>query len=149
MSLKKPIKDYLFVSIQLVIFVAYILPLQVFHLQLPEWLCYSGLVFFVLAVILGIVALLQLNTNLSPFPSPVSSGKLITTGAFGMSRHPIYTAFIFSGFGYAIYTLSLYKFLITLLLFVLFYFKSVYEEKLLSEKFPEYKAYKKRTRRFI
>ncbi|MGC1630556.1 MAG: DUF1295 domain-containing protein, partial [Gelidibacter sp.] len=104
MSLKKPIKDYIFVSIQLVLFVAYILPLQVFHLHLPEWLCYSGLVFFVLAVILGILALLQLNTNLSPFPSAVSSGKLITTGAFGRSRHPIYTALIFSGLGYAIYT---------------------------------------------
>ncbi|MGC1633235.1 MAG: methyltransferase [Gelidibacter sp.] len=114
MSLKKPIKDYLFVSIQLVLFVAYILPLQVFHLHLPEWLFYSGLVLFVFAVMFGIGALLQLNTNLSPFPSPVNSGQLITTGAFGRSRHPIYTALIFLGLGYAIYTLSLHKFLIPL-----------------------------------
>lgn len=132
--------------VQLVIFVAYILPLQLFHITLPEWLCFSGLVLFVLSLVFGIVALLQLNTNLSPFPSPVITGKLITTGTYRISRHPIYTALIFSGFGYAIFTLSLYKILITLLLLILFYFKSVYEERLLNEKFPEYKAYKKRTR---
>ncbi len=135
--------------VQLVIFVAYILPLQLFYIKIPEWLCYSGLVLFGISLIYGIVALLQLNTNLSPFPSPVISGRLLTTGAFRMSRHPIYTALIFSGLGYAIYSSSTYKILITLMLWVLFYYKSVYEEMLLSQKFPEYKAYKKRTRRFI
>ena len=135
--------------VQLVIFVAYSLPLQLSHIKLPEWLCYSGLVIFGLAVMFGIVALLQLNTNLSPFPSPVISSRLLTTGAFGISRHPIYTALILSVLGYAIYTSSIYKAVITLVLLVLFYFKSVYEESLLSKKFPEYKAYKKRTRRFI
>ena len=135
--------------VQLVIFVAYILPLQLFYIKIPEWLCYSGLVLFGISLIYGIVALLQLNTNLSPFPSPVISGRLLTTGAFRMSRHPIYTALIFSGLGYAIYSASTYKILITLMLWVLFYYKSIYEEMLLSQKFPEYKAYKKRTRRFI
>ncbi|MEO8774304.1 MAG: isoprenylcysteine carboxylmethyltransferase family protein [Gelidibacter sp.] len=149
MNLKSPIKDYVFVMVQLVIFVAYILPIQLFHINLPEWLCYSGLVLFWVSVLFGIAAILQLNTNLSPFPSPVISGKLVTTGAFRMSRHPIYTALIFSGVGYAIYSSSTYKVLITLILWVLFYYKSVYEEKLLSQKFREYKDYKKRTRRFI
>ena len=135
--------------VQLILFVAYILPLQLFYVKLPEWLSYSGLVLLGISLIYGIVALLQLNTNLSPFPSPVSSGQLITTGAFGMSRHPIYTALIFSGMGYAIYSSSPYKILITLSLWLLFYFKSVYEEQLLSQKFPGYNAYKKRTRRFI
>jgi protein-S-isoprenylcysteine O-methyltransferase Ste14 len=101
------------------------------------------------AIVFGIVALLQLNTNLSPFPSPLASGKLITNGVFRVSRHPIYTALVFSGFGYAIYQPSLYKVLITLILLTLFYYKSVYEEKLLRNKFPEYRDYKKITRRFI
>ena len=147
--MKRPIKDYLFIMVQLVIFVAYILPLNLFYIKFPEWLCYSGLVLFGVFLIFGMVALVQLNTHLSPFPSPVNSGRLLTSRAFRISRHPIYTALIFSGLGYAIYSSSTYKVLITLVLFALFYYKSVYEEKLLSLKFPDYKTYKKRTRRFI
>ncbi|TDU40464.1 protein-S-isoprenylcysteine O-methyltransferase Ste14 [Gelidibacter sediminis] len=149
MSLKTPIKDYGFVVIQLLLFVAYILPLKLYEIQLPEWLRYSGLFVLSMGVILGIVATLQLNTKLSPFPSPVEDGKLITTGAFRISRHPIYTALLFSGLGYALYNLSLYQMLITGFLLLLFYYKSDYEETLLMRKYPEYNTYKKSTRRFI
>jgi protein-S-isoprenylcysteine O-methyltransferase Ste14 len=149
LNLKNPIKDYVFVMLQLLLFVAYVVPLKLSNIYLPEWLNYSGLIILGLSVIFGMVALLQLNTKLSPFPSPVSSGRLITTGAFRLSRHPIYTALIFSGFGYAIFQTSLYKTVITVMLLILFYYKSVYEEKLLCNKFSEYHDYKKRTRRFI
>lgn len=149
MNLKNPIKDYVFVIVQLLLFAAYFLPIRLSTVEIPEWLCYSGLVLLGMALLFGIVALLQLNTNLSPFPSPVASGKLITRGAFSISRHPIYTALIFSGFGYAIYQSSVYKVLIAGILLILFYFKSKYEESLLSHKFPEYQEFKKRTRRFI
>ncbi|MBJ7881382.1 methyltransferase family protein [Gelidibacter salicanalis] len=149
MSLKTPIKDYGFVVGQLLLFLAYVVPLQLYKIQLPEWLCYSGLFILGVFVLFGIVALLQLNTKLSPFPSPVASGKLITNGAFRMSRHPIYTALLFSGFGYALYVSSLYKVLITGILLLLFYYKSVYEEILLIQKYPDYYNYKQRTRRFI
>ena len=149
MNLKRPIKDYLFVSVQLVIFVVYILPLQLVYINLPEWLRYSGLVIVGISILFGIAALMQINTKLSPFPSPVNSSRLITTGTFSISRHPIYTALIFSGFGYALYSSSVYKIFLTLLLLLLFYYKSKYEESLLSQRFKDYTAYKKRTRRFL
>lgn len=136
-------------GVQLLLFAAYILPLKLYQIQLPEWLRYSGLFVLSLAVVFGVVAVLQLNTKLSPFPSPVADGKLITTGAFRFSRHPIYTALLFSGFGYALYNISLYQLLITGFLFLLFYYKSDYEEILLMRKYPEYNTYKKSTRRFI
>ncbi len=41
------------------------------------------------------------------------------------------------------------KLLVILLLLTIFYFKSQYEESLLTQKFPEYSEYKKKTRRFI
>lgn len=144
-----PLKDYIFVGLQLILFIAYLVPVQLNILELPEWLRYSGLVIFGLGMVLGLVALLQINTKLSPFPTPVSKGKLITSGAYRLSRHPIYTALIFSGLGYGLYQPALFKLLITLLLLILFYFKSQYEEQLLSEKFPGYTAYKKDTRRFM
>lgn len=149
MNQKTPLKDYAFVTVQVLLFIAYFLPLRVFNIQLPEWLCHSGLVLLGVSILFGLIALLQLNTKLSPFPSPVASGKLLTCGAYRISRHPIYTALLFSGFGYAIYGPSLYKVVITLLLLILFYYKSVYEERLLRERFPEYEDYQKRTRRFI
>ncbi|WP_027124980.1 methyltransferase family protein [Gelidibacter mesophilus] len=149
MNLNKPFKDYLFVGIQILLFVAYVLPVSMSSTKFPEWLRYSGFVLLGISSVLGSIALLQLNTKLSPFPSPVFSGKLIQQGAFRISRHPIYTALIFSGLGYAIYGSSVYKIVITALLFLLFHYKSIYEEKLLIQKFPAYKDYKTRTRRFI
>ncbi|OZV70131.1 protein-S-isoprenylcysteine methyltransferase [Winogradskyella aurantia] len=139
----------MYVGIQVVLFVAYIIPVNITKINIPEWLCYSGLLILALGIFLGIVALLQLNTKLSPFPTPVSNGKLITTGAYNISRHPIYTAIILSGLGYALYQTSCYKVLVTLGLMILFYFKSKYEEQLLFEKYLEYSDYKKKTRRFI
>jgi protein-S-isoprenylcysteine O-methyltransferase Ste14 len=129
--------------------VAYIFPVGNNSINFPEWLRYSGFIVLVLSMVLGIVALFQLNTKLSPFPTPVFNGKLLITGAYKIARHPIYSALIFSGFGYALFKVSWYKALITLLLLILFYFKSQYEEKLLSEKFSGYSDYQKKTRRFI
>ncbi|MCC4229035.1 methyltransferase family protein [Zunongwangia profunda] len=142
-------QDYLFVALQFLIFATYFLPFKIVSIDIPEWLRYLGLVVIGLALILGTTALLQLNTKISPFPTPVSNGKLIRTGAFKVSRHPIYTALIFSAMGYTIYQESLLKLLITLVLLILFYFKSGYEEKLLGQTFSEYEDYKKKTRRFI
>lgn len=150
MSRKKPIKDYLLVSIQALLFLAYLIPIQIFRPIAPaDWLSYLGLTILVLAFIFGILALVQLRSNLSPFPTPVESGQLVTHGVFRISRHPIYTALIFAGFGFAIYQGSIYKLLITLFLLLLFFYKSQYEESLLAKKYPEYGEYKKRTRRFI
>lgn len=142
-------KDYIYVGIQFVLFVAYVYPVPNTNINLPEWLCYSGLIILVLALVLALVALFQINTKLSPFPTPVPNGKLITTGAYKIARHPIYTAIMLSGMGYALYQASWFKILITLVLLILFYFKSQYEEKLLTENYSEYSSYKKKTRRFI
>lgn len=142
-------KDYLYLGIQFLLFTGYLLPIKISSIYSPEWLRYSGLIILALGVALGFVALFQLNTKLSPFPTPVSNGKLITSGAYRIARHPIYTAVIFLGLGYAFYSASLFKVLISGLLLTLFYYKSKYEEQLLTQKFSEYPAYKKKTRRFI
>ena len=125
MSTKKPIKDYVFVIIQLLLFLVYFIPNHLLPaISLPGWASYLGLALAILAVIFGILALLQLSSSLSPYPTPLDTGKLVTHGVFRISRHPIYTSIIFAGFGYAIYEASLYKVLVTVLLVILFYFKS-------------------------
>ncbi|WP_159023560.1 isoprenylcysteine carboxylmethyltransferase family protein [Formosa sp. L2A11] len=142
-------KDYVFVSIQLLLFAAYIVPFKIIHLNINTWLKHSGLALMVLGLILGVIALLQINTKISPFPTPTLQSTLLTTGAFNIGRHPIYTGILAITLGYAVYNASLFKFIIFVLLLILFYFKSNYEEQLLLEKFPEYATYKIKTRRFI
>jgi len=146
---KPTIKDYTFVSIQLVLFLVYVLPVEVLVVNVATWLRYFGLVFTILGLVLGTMALLQINTKISPFPTPVLKSELITNGAFSISRHPIYTSILAMTLGYAVFEASLFKFIIFLVLWLLFYFKSKYEEQLLSEKFSEYSNYQQRTRRFI
>jgi len=149
LSLPKSKKDYLFVTIQFALFVIYIIPISLTTINLPEWLRYAGLFIIGIGSILGVVALLQLNTKLSPFPTPVAQSKLITNGAFAIARHPIYTTVLTVTLGYAIFSVSVFKVLVGVALLILFYFKSKYEETLLLQKFPAYKDYKQQTRRFI
>ncbi|MDN3607924.1 methyltransferase family protein [Kaistella yonginensis] len=149
MILNKPFKDYLFVTIQILLFAAYFLTIPIATVEFPAWLRYSGLGLFGASSVFAVVALLQLSTNLSPFPSPKESGQLVTKGVFRISRHPIYTALIFMSIGFGVEQVSIFKIIIGLLLLTLFYFKSNYEESLLLKKFPEYKDYKNNTRRFI
>tara|TARA_R110002033_G_scaffold23560_4_gene55590 strand:+ start:1240 stop:1695 length:456 start_codon:yes stop_codon:yes gene_type:complete len=146
---KPTIKDYTFVSIQLVLFLVYVLPVELLALNVAEWLRYSGLVVAISGLVIGIIALLQINTKISPFPTPVLKSELITNGAFSISRHPIYMSILAITLGYAVFEASLFKFIIFLLLWLLFYFKSKYEEQLLVDKFPQYSNYQQKTRRFI
>ena len=48
-----------------------------------------GVFFFRMALMS--LAALQLNRNLSPFPSPKKESKLSTSGAYKYIHHPIYT----------------------------------------------------------
>ncbi len=146
--MKKNYKDYWFVAIQFVLFFCFIFEL--------DWSMKLGLTIqkigFVVAVFGGIIitlALLQLNKNLSPFPTPKNNATLLESGLYKYSRHPIYTGIILLVIGFSVYHNSGYKLLISLLLVILFYLKSVYEEERLEQTFPDYKNYKTRTGRFF
>lgn len=92
-------------------------------------------------VVLILYALIQLNTRLSPFPAPRDDSKLIIGGAFKFTRHPIYTGLFFSALCYGIVMGSGYKIIVSVVLYILFFFKSSYEEQLMLRKFPHYRSY--------
>ncbi|WP_079735051.1 methyltransferase family protein [Salegentibacter salegens] len=96
-----------------------------------------------------LTAILQLNTNLSPFPKPKENASLITTGIFKYIRHPIYSGILIFLFFLSLYFASTYKIGITVLLLILFLFKSVYEEEQLWLKYPNYRDYRQHTGRFF
>lgn len=104
---KLTIKDLAYVAIQLLLFLVYLLPIEMLGINISEWFRYSGLIIAIFGLVLGVIALLQINTKISPFPRPVVDSQLIINGAFAISRHPIYTSILAVTFGYALYILFL------------------------------------------
>jgi protein-S-isoprenylcysteine O-methyltransferase Ste14 len=147
--MKLKTKDFIFVGIQFLLFLIYVFEIKLLSFSLPDFLNIVFLIVSIIGFLIVIVALLQLNKNLSPFPTPKSNSELIQTGLYKYIRHPIYTGIILMTFSYGLYSNSSFKLIISILLLILFYFKSSYEEKMLQNKFSEYSEYKKTVGRFF
>jgi protein-S-isoprenylcysteine O-methyltransferase Ste14 len=144
----KTTKDYLFVGVQFLLFLAYAWEPASLTFNRSDTMGNLGLLLAVASVIAGCLVLTQLWKIFSPFPTPVADGALITTGLFSLARHPIYSSLVLAAFGYGLYTGSGYRMLVGLALLALFFFKSSYEEQLLAAQYPEYAAYRERVGRF-
>ena len=102
-----------------------------------------------LAGAVAIAGSATLGRNLTPFPQPVEHSKLVQHGIYSKIRHPLYTAVILAGFGWAMVWVSWPAAVVAALLIPFFHAKSCHEERFLRQKFPEYCEYESRTRRFI
>lgn len=100
--------------------------------------------------VLGIlVSAGSLRSSLTAIPIPKEEGKLSTTGLYRYVRHPMYSSVLLLSLGIALHSGSATKYLLVISLYVLFHLKSVYEEKYLRLKYPEYDQYSSRIPRFI
>ncbi len=149
MSSKKKANDYIYVGVQFLLFIIYLIPCANFDFAPVSGVKILGGILIALGIFVGLAAIVQLGKGLSPFPTPTTDGVLIQTGVFRYSRHPIYTAILGVFWGYGMCVGSGYKLLVTIALLILFFFKSSYEEVRLSDMFEGYARYKKRTRRFF
>jgi len=147
--MKLKTKDFFYVVIQFILFSVYILDVNFLQFTLPEFLNMFSIIIAIIGCFIIIIAMLQLNKNLSPFPTPKSNSQLIQSGLYKYIRHPIYTGILFLLFGYGIYLNSSFKILVTISLYVLFYYKTSYEEQRLHLKFSGYLEYKNKTGRFL
>lgn len=142
-------KDLLFVTIQFILLIFFYIPVIPNVFQTSSIIKYTGAIVSILGFLIIVIAVLQLNKNLTPFPTPKENGVLINTGLYKYVRHPIYSGIFLAAIGIAFYTGSYWQLTISAILLVLFYFKSKYEESLLIEKYKDYENYKKVTRRFF
>ena len=102
------------------------------------------------AGIIGIfISALSIRTSLTAMPLPKENGQLVTGGLYKFVRHPMYTSVLAFSLGLAISSGEVYKYLLFTGLYVLFYYKSRYEEVYLGRKYAGYKEYSKSTPRFI
>jgi protein-S-isoprenylcysteine O-methyltransferase Ste14 len=99
--------------------------------------------------LLSLRGLLDLRENLTPFPKPLEGARLVESGAYRLVRHPIYGGLILGALGWGLMRASPVTLLGALLLAVFFDLKSRREEIWLSESYPEYPAYRSRTRRLV
>lgn len=142
-------KDFLFVSAQLVLFVAYVLVPAISTFPENTVLKIIGLLVIAAGLLVCLLSIYQLRKSISPFPSPLKKGNLISTGIYNYVRHPIYTGILMTLAGHLLTSPHLGRVLVTSLLAVLFLFKSSYEEQLLLNTYPDYQDYRKRTWRFF
>lgn len=142
-------RDYLFVVIQFALFFAYLPNWDRMHIEFPDWLERAGLLVAILGTLMLMIALLQLNTYLSPFPTPKPGARLQSQGLYKYIRHPIYAGILWAVFGGSLYLESGYKLLVSSALLILFYRKTKYEEKRLMQAYPDYVAYRKTAGRFL
>lgn len=122
----------------------------------PGTLWTRGLVAWIVAgvfvsagAVIGVWAGIRLGTNLTPNPIPREGGRLETGGLYRLVRHPIYTAVLSVGVGLTTLGASIWHLVIFFSLVMLLGIKARAEERLLREKYPEYREYQARVGRFL
>ncbi len=107
-------------------------------------------IFFILVGIYGVlVSSFSIRSSLSVFPDPRKGAVLAQGGLYRYVRHPIYSSVLIFCFGVVLIDNSYFKLGLFILLYILFYYKSRYEEELLNKKFKNYQQYASKTPRFI
>jgi protein-S-isoprenylcysteine O-methyltransferase Ste14 len=111
----------------------------------PLALFLAGWVLVLIALVLAVQALWWLGPSLTPLPDPKPGAPLITSGAYGRCRHPLYQALVLAGLGLALAWPSPLHLLLTLVLAAVLVGKAHREERLLIERHPAYAAYRAAT----
>jgi len=109
----------------------------------------AGVVLIVGGATLAIRGAHDLSDNLTPLPHPRDEATLIQTGVYARVRHPIYGGIVLAAIGWSLAMASIAALVMTAITWAFFMAKSMREEAWLIERFPDYPAYRARTRRLI
>ena len=87
--------------------------------------------------------------NFNVVPSPVENGRMITQGPYRLIRHPMYTSIFIFATALLAGQFDYLKLIISLVLVAGLVIKMLYEERMLCNHYPGYRAYMKHTKRVI
>lgn len=142
------VQAWAYVYVQALLLLLLVLVDKRFGPEIPRVVCLGWVLEF-LGIIGIFVCAASLRRSLTVVPLPKEDGQLSTGGLYRYVRHPMYSSVLLFALGIAIDSGSAFKYLLTLFLYILFRFKSIYEEKYLTLKYPDYAAYAARIPRFI
>ena len=111
----------------------------------PSLATIFGAILFAASIFILIIAVKELRPSLTALPEPKVDAPLITTGIYGMIRHPMYLAVIMMAIGMSLVHWSMAAAIETVLLVMVLGFKLRYEDLLLHEKWPDAHDYQKST----
>ncbi|MFK8023799.1 MAG: isoprenylcysteine carboxylmethyltransferase family protein [Ilumatobacter sp.] len=140
---------WMFVGAQAVLLVGLVVIPWPRHLANPGWLDGAASVCFWVGLVLGVAAGLVLGRSLTATPVPLERAALKTTGPYRFVRHPIYTGVVLIVAGLAIGRESWLALAWGAATIGFFHAKAAWEERRLTERYPDYSAYAARTPRFV
>ena len=110
----------------------------------------SSLVFHLSGIALGFWAVFSMGRgNLNVSPVVRENASLVQRGPYRMIRHPMYTALLLFMLSYVLADMTPLSLQLWCGLLLVLIVKSLYEESLLTQRFPSYAQYKQHTWRFV
>lgn len=106
-------------------------------------------VLFVLSAFTGIAGTITLGKNRTAFPEPLPHGHFVSTGIYGIIRHPLYLSLMLWAFSWALFWCSAVGLLSAVVVAIFFDAKARHEERLLQKGHRQYADYQRRVRRFL
>lgn len=120
------------------------------RVEMPLFVQILGGALFITGGVIAGSGVLHLGSNLTPYPKPKDGAHtLVTSGMYGIVRHPIYSGIAFAALGWTLWWGTLLGIALAILLFIWFDMKSRREEKWLVEKYPDYAAYQTRVKKLV
>ncbi len=111
----------------------------------PLPIALGGACLFVVGLGLALQGALNLGASLSPLPEPMTGAALVTTGAYGRCRHPLYQAILLCSLGLTLALGSLLHLALLLGLCGVLGGKARREERALMVLHPAYARYRAST----
>ena len=108
------------------------------------------LVILLIAAVIGVWAVISMRLdNINIAPALKDNHRLVTTGIYGYIRHPMYASVILFCAVLLATHANWMNGLVFIILLADLWLKLRHEERLLSERFPDYRDYQKRTKMII
>lgn len=114
----------------------------------PGWVEVIGWALIGAGVVIAVAATRDLGSALTPTPEPLAGQALRSDGMYRFARHPIYSGIIVAVVGIVLRSGSWLALVVGALTLAFFNAKAAWEERRLTEVYPEYPEYAARVGRF-
>ena len=127
-----------FTSIGILVFTGKVIPGNIFLKIL-----------LLISLVFGLWSMAMMKFKFNIFPELIPGSKLITSGPYRYIRHPMYTAVLAITFIWLIDEFTPFRLTVWMVLLIDLVMKFKHEEKILLERYDNYREYKNRTKKLI